>query len=135
MRRKNNKKWLLLAAGGGFIFLILSLVLIFRMMGKTVQLRSDGAGVKFVTEGEIITCVNIKGQFPYLSVVPRSAEKCTIDAEGNITEVYIIEAEFSLNQRNSMKLDIETSEEVTYKYILKFADRDVTILNGKEVEK
>lgn len=86
-------------------------------------------------EGETITCVYIKGQFPYLSVVPKLAEKRIKDAEGNVTEVYTIEAEFSLNQRNSMKLDIETTEEVTYKYILKFADRDVTILNGKEVKK
>lgn len=134
MSVKNRKKRILPIAGGGIILLVLCLFFILSMVGSTKQIRSDSAGVEFITDGEIITCVNIKGQFPYLSVVPKLAEYSKTDSEGNIAEIYTIEAEISLNTRNSMKLFIETSEEVTYTYILKFADKDITISNGKVLE-
>lgn len=116
------------------LLFVLCLFLIFCMEGNTKQLRSDNAGVEFITEGEIVTCVNIKGTFPYTSIVPKPATERKTDSEGNITEVYIIEAEISLNTQNTMKLYIDILEDATYTYILKFADKDIIISNGKVVE-
>ncbi len=116
------------------LLFVLCLFLIFCMEGNTKQLRSDSAGVEFITEGEIVTCVNIKGTFPYTSIVPKPATERKTDSEGNITEVYIIEAEISLNTQNTMKLYIDILEDATYTYILKFADKDIIISNGKVVE-
>lgn len=62
------------------------------------------------------------------------ADKRETDATGTITEIYTIEAEFSLNRQNSFKINILTSAEVNHTYILKFADKDITIVNGKVVE-
>ena len=56
------------------------------------------------------------------------------DSNGNITETYVIEAEISLNTKNTMKLYFERLEDATYTYILKFADKDIIISNGKVVE-
>lgn len=121
-------------AGGAVTALALGLLLVFNKEWKTVRLRSDSTGIEYVTQDGKITCVNINGQFPYLSIVPKSTERRETDSAGNITETYAIEAEFSLNHRNTMKLFIKTSNEVTYTYILKFADKDVTIKNGEVVE-
>lgn len=107
---------------------------LFYMKGNTKQLRSDSVGVKFTTEGEFVTCVNIKGTFPYMSIVPKLATERKTDLEGNITEVYIIEAKISLKTQNTMKLYMERLEDATYTYILKFADKDIIISNGKVVE-
>lgn len=131
---KNKKKRILIMTAGGIVFLILCFFTILCMTGVKTQLRSDSAGVEFVTDGEKITCVNITGQFPYFNIVATTPEERRIDSEGNITEVYTIEAEMSLSTAISMRLFIETSEDVTYTYILKFADKDVTISNGKVVE-
>lgn len=46
------------------ILLFVLCIFLFNMAGNTKQLRSDSAGVEFITEGEIVTCVNIKGTFP-----------------------------------------------------------------------
>ena len=46
----------------------------------------------------------------------------------------MIEAEISLNTKNTMKLYFERLEDATYTYILKFADKDIIISNGKVVE-
>lgn len=112
----------------------LCLFFVFHMVGKTKQLRSDSAGVEFVTEGKVVTCLNARGTLPYTSIVPRLAEERKTDSNGNITEVYVIEAEISLNTKNTMKLYFERLEDATYTYILKFADKDITISNGKVVE-
>lgn len=119
---------------GVMLLFVLCLFLFFGMAGRTKQLRSDSAGVEFKTEGEIITCVNIKGTFPYTSIVPKLAEERKTDSEGNITEVYVIEAELSLNTKNTMNLYFEKLENATYTYILKFADKDIIISNGQVVE-
>lgn len=116
------------------VFFILCLFVVFCMEGKTKQLRSDSSGVEFITEGEIVTCVNIKGTFPYTSIVPQNAEERKTDSEGNITEVYVIEAEISLKTQNTMKIYFERSEGVIHTYILKFADKDIIVSNGKMVE-
>jgi len=134
MNVRSKKNRIHFVASGGVVVLIFCLILGIHMANKTVPLRSDSKGVEFVTEGETITCVNIRGQFPYHSIVPDLAEELLTDAEGNVTEIYTIEAEFSLNRQVSMKLDIESSDEVIYTYILKFADRDVTIVDGKVME-
>jgi len=112
----------------------LCLFFMFHMVGKTKQLRSDSAGVEFVTEGEVVTCLNVRGTFPYTSIVPKLAEERKTDSNGNITETYVIEAEISLNTKNTMKLYFERLEDATYTYILKFADKDIIISNGKVVE-
>ncbi|MDD3338801.1 MAG: hypothetical protein PHS82_08100 [Lachnospiraceae bacterium] len=119
---------------GVMLLFVLCLFLFFCMADSTKQLRSDSAGVEFKTEGKIITCVNIKGTFPYTSIVPKLAEERKTDSEGNITEVYVIEAEFSLNTKNTMNLYFEKLENATYTYILKFADKDIIISNGQVVE-
>jgi hypothetical protein len=109
-------------------------VLCFVWWGKTKQLRSDSAGVEFVTEGDIVTCLNVRGTFPYTSIAPKLAKKSNTDTNGNVTEVYEMEAEISLNTKNTMKLYFERLEGATYTYILKFADKDIIITNGKVVE-
>lgn len=116
------------------LFFILCLFVVFCMEGNTKQLRSDSSGVEFITEGEIVTCVNIKGTFPYTSIVPKNAEERKTDSEGNITEVYVIEAEISLKTQNTMKIYFERLEGAAHTYILKFADKDIIVSNGKMVE-
>ena len=89
---------------GIMLLFALCLFFMFHMVGKTKQLRSDSAGVEFVTEGEVVTCLNVRGTFPYT------------------------------NAKNTMKLYFERLEDATYTYILKFADKDIIISNGKVVE-
>lgn len=131
---KNKKKRIFAMTAVGITIFILCFVVLFGVTGMKKQLRSDSAGVEFITDGEIITCVDIKGQFPYLYIALTTPEERKTDSEGNITEIYIIEAEISLRTAIGTRLYIETSEEATYTYILKFADKDVTISNGKVVE-
>lgn len=119
---------------GSMLLFALCLFFIFNMVGKTKQLRSDSAGVEFVTEGEVVTCVNVRGTFPYTSIVPKLAEERKTDSNGNITEVYVMEAEIALNTKNTMKLYFESLEGATYTYILKFSDKDIIITNGKVVD-
>lgn len=128
--KKKRKRFII----GVILFFVLCLFWVFCMEGNTKQLCSDSKGVEFITEGEIVTCVNIKGTFPYTSIVPKPAVERKTDSEGNITEVYIIQAEISLNTQNTMKLYFERLEGATYTYILKFADQDIIISNGKMVE-
>ena len=61
------------------------------------------------------------------------------DPAGNVTEkiyTYTMQAEpaFFGQSMVTMNLSIETSNEMTCTYILKFADKDVKIVNGKVVE-
>ena len=60
---------------GIMLLFALCLFFMFHMVGKTKQLRSDSAGVEFVTEGEVVTCLNVRGTFPYTSIVPKLAEE------------------------------------------------------------
>ena len=46
---------------GIMLLFALCLFFMFHMVGKTKQLRSDSAGVEFVTEGEVVTCLNVRG--------------------------------------------------------------------------
>lgn len=130
MTKKKRKCFII----GIMLFFVLCLFLLFCVEGNTKQLRSDSAEVEFITEGEIVTCVNIKGVFPYTSIVPKNAGERKTDSEGNITEIYVIEVEISLTSQNTMKLYCERLEDATYTYILKFADKDIIISNGKVVE-
>lgn len=50
------------------VIFVFCLIFIFYVSGKTVQLRSDGTKIEFLTEGENITCISIKGKSPYGSV-------------------------------------------------------------------
>lgn len=65
MTKKKRKRFIISV----MLLSVLCLFLIFCMEGNTKQLRSDSAGVEFITEGEIVTCVNIKGSFPYTSAL------------------------------------------------------------------
>lgn len=123
----------LILCGAAFIAAIY-MALVTGAMGKRVQLRSDCPGIEYVTEGETISCVVFRGPFPYQSIVPRLAEEKTTDEEGNRTEVYVIEAALSLNTGSCRKLYIQVSDEVDHTYVLRFADKDVKIVNGKLVE-
>lgn len=132
MSTKKKKRTLFIR--GIMLLFALCIFLCSIMVGKTTQLRSDSRGVEFVTEGGLVTCLNVKGTFPYTSIVAKDPEERRIDSNGDITEVYVIETKISLNTQNTMKLYFERSESATYTYILKFADKDVIISNGKVVE-
>lgn len=130
--RKHNKmhtKWIILMVCIILVILGFSLFL----APDKIALRSDSKGVEYVMEGETITRVYIRGQYPYNSIIPTAGNRVT-DAAGNITEIYTIEAEFLFHRRNGINLHIETSDEGVYTYILKFADKDVKIVNGKVVD-
>lgn len=132
MNGKNKKSWFIVCSG--FLVLFLCVTILVSRRNKTILLNYDSANIEFITTSNLITCITIRGQFPYQSILPKLADKRETDATGTITEIYTIEAEFSLNQQNSLKINIETSDEVIYIYILKFADKDITIVNGKVVE-
>ena len=109
------------------------------LLNHPIQLRSDSAGVEFVTEDGQITCVAVRGQFPYLQVNCPLENDYVQDPAGNVTEkiyTYTMQAEpaFFGQSMVTMNLSIETSNEMTCTYILKFADKDVKIVNGKVVE-
>ena len=60
-------------------------------------------------------------------------------AAGNVEEeiyIYTMQAEptFLGTGMMNLKIDVETSDEIIFTYILKFADKDVKITNGKVVE-
>lgn len=109
------------------------------LLNHPIQLRSDSAGVEFVTEEGQITCVAVRGQFPYVLVNCPMENDYVQDQAGNVTEkiyTYTMQAESAFFDQSmaTMKLNIEASNEMTYTYILKFADKDVKIVNGKVVE-
>lgn len=109
------------------------------LLNHPIQLRSDSAGIEFITEAGQVTCVAVRGKFPYVQVNCPVENDYIQDPAGNVTEkicTYTMQAEpaFLGQSMTAMKLNIETSDEITYSYILKFADKDVTIVNGKVVE-
>lgn len=138
-QKSNTRKKIIYAIAGVVTVLIICGIVGIALLNHTVQIRSDSAGVTFEMDDDRITCVSIKGQFPYLRVTCPFEEDFVQDAEGNVIETirtYTMEAEPFVIGKSvlSMNLNIEASNGMTYTYILKFADKDVTIVNGKVVE-
>lgn len=135
---KHTKKAKSLYIVGSIVLIILlCVVLTVTFVDKTIHLRSDSPAVEFVTEGDAVNCVNIYGKFPYRNIIPTLDENVVQDENGNVVEetrTYTLEAAFSLLLAGNMKIDIETSDDVTYTYILKFADRDITIVDGRIIK-
>ena len=133
MKNRKWKKRIILTSGGIAAALLLCLLL----LPSTIRIRSDSSGVTFVRDGERVTEVDINGPFPYGLAVSSLVEKVVRDDEGKVTEeiqTYTMEAGFSLRRRTSAKIYIEVPEKGDRTYILKFADADVTITNGKVVD-
>ena len=114
-------------------FISLAAVLFF--LSGARQIRSDSPGVEWIREEGRITQVVIDGQFPYCNIIPAVTEESIRDSEGNVTAItrtYAFEAGFSLRMRGTYNIDMESASDIAYTYILKFADRDVVIENGRE---
>ena len=125
--------------GGIAAVIILCGAVAIMLLNHPVQLRSDSAGIEFVTEAGQVTCIAVRGKFPYVQVNCPVENDYVQDPAGNVTEkicTYTMQAEpaFFGQSMTTMKLNIETSSEMTYTYILKFVDKDVKIVNGKVVE-
>lgn len=129
------------------IFVMCSIAVIFvlccvtavLLLNHPVLICSDAGGVEFVTEEDRITYVSVRGQYPYLRVVCPLDKEVVQDAAGNVEEeiyIYTMQAEptFLGTGMMNLKIDVETSDEIIFTYILKFADKDVKITNGKVVE-
>ena len=115
------------------VFISLAAVLFF--LGGSRQIRSDSPGVEWIQEEGRITQVVIDGQFPYCNIIPAVTEESIRDSGGNVTAItrtYAFETGFSLRMRGTYKIDMESASDIAYTYILKFADRDVVIENGRE---
>ena len=100
-------------------------------------IKSDSPGVEWIREGERVVQVKIEGRFPYCFIIPEVKEDIVRDSQGNTvseTRIYTFSAEFSLNRKGTYKIDIDSAEDVNFKYVLKFEDKDVVIENGKVVE-
>lgn len=79
----------------------------------------------------------IDGQFPYSNIIPAVTEESIRDSGGNVTAItrtYTFEAGFSLRTRGTYKIEMESASDIAYTYILKSADRDVVIENGREAK-
>ena len=130
--RRNN---LLVKVGAAAI--ILCLIIAAVLMNKTIQIRSDSAMVEIMTEGDFVTDVNIHGQFPYRYINPVLDKSVVRDSAGKIVQeirTYTLGAELAWNMQTDMKIAIETADDIEYIYNFKFADKDITIVNGKVVE-
>ncbi|MDE7178001.1 MAG: hypothetical protein K2O59_09310 [Lachnospiraceae bacterium] len=138
-KTKSLRKKILCSLGGIAALLILCGVIMIRLSDHPIQLRSDSPGVEFVTENGQITYVTVRGQFPYERVICPLENSDMQDSSGRVTEkisTYKMQAEASFFGQSmvTMRLKIETTDEMTHTYILKFADKDVKIVNGKVVE-
>lgn len=136
-RKKQEVNQLKLVVISGGAVVLLCLVLIVMCKNKTIQIRSDSAGVEFVTEDNNVSEVTVCGRLPYGLVVPSLEESSVTDTNGKVIEqirTYTLEAEISLHLQGKMKINIETSNDVIQTYILKFANGEITIKNGKVVE-
>jgi len=92
--------------GGVTVAIVLCVVLAIGFMNdRTIMLRSNAKTVNFITEGDTITCVSVG----------------------------TIEAAFSLTFGNSINVYIEVSDDIMHTYVFRFADKDITILDGKIV--
>ncbi|MBU9737669.1 hypothetical protein [Diplocloster agilis] len=129
-----NKRFLIAAAG--LAVMILGLCLIF-LLSKASGIRSDSSGVVFITEGGTVKEVTIDGHFPFRNVIPTLEESTVRGIDGTVIEeikTYTLEDEFSPTMQGTMKIYIETADDMTKTYVLKFADRDITITDGRVVE-
>ena len=129
-RKRGGRKdaWIL-----AVVFISLAAVLFF--LSGARQIRSDSPGVEWIREEGRITQVVIDGQFPYCNIIPAVTEESIRDSGGTVTAItrtYAFEAGFSLRMRGTYKIDMESASDIAYTYILKFADRDVVIENGRE---
>ncbi|WP_455618448.1 hypothetical protein [Eisenbergiella sp.] len=134
--RQGRKKGAWRAVRIGIAVLIFLAIVLFFLNGAR-RLRSDSPGVEWNQEDGRITRVIIDGQFPYCNIIPDVTEKSIVDSEGNVTELtrtYAFDAGFSLRMQGTYKIDIEAADDIVFTYILKFADRDVVIKNGREAE-
>ena len=107
------------------------------ILSRTIPIRSDASSVELVMEGDTVRYVNIDAPFPYNTVVPTLEQDFKQDEQGNIvseTRTYTLEASFVFMGAGNMKIDIEKAEGVSYTTILRFADRTVTMVDGKIVE-
>ena len=59
---------------GIMLLFALCLFFMFHMVGKTKQLRSDSAGVEFVTEGEAVTCLELSPTRLLFRNLPKNAK-------------------------------------------------------------
>jgi hypothetical protein len=140
MARKNENSKLkkrLIILGGIVLAAILCIALTISFIDKTIHLRSDSPAVEFVTDGDTVICVNVYGRFPYRNIIPTLNENIVQDENGNVVEetrTYTLEAAFSLQLVGTMKIDIEATEDITYIYILNFADKTITIVDGKMID-
>jgi hypothetical protein len=119
--------------------LILCCVAVALLPKEPVQLPSDSPGIEFVMEEDRVTCIEIRGQFPYLRIIcPLGYDEVQDEANHVVEKIYTYtmqaEPAFFGQSMTSMKLNVEVSDEVICTYILKFADKDVKIVNGKVVE-
>ena len=138
-KSKGLRKKILCILGGIAVLLILYGVIAVCLSDHPIQLRSDSPGVEFVTENGLITSVAVRGQFPYVRVLCPLENSYMQDSSGSVIEkisTYKMQAEPSFFGQSmvTMRLNIETPNEMTRTYILKFADKDVKIVNGKVVE-
>ena len=136
--KKSRKKSIFVMCSIAVIF-VLCCVTAVLLLNHPVLICSDAGGVEFVTEEDRITYVSVRGQYPYLRVVCPLDKEVVQDAAGNVEEeiyIYTMQAEptFLGSGMMNLKIDVETSDEIIFTYILKFADKDVKITNGKVVE-
>lgn len=133
METKNRKYGILIIIVGAFIVFLLYMFFV----PNTLMLKSDDDGVEFIYKDHTITDVIVDGPFLYGVITSYPQEEIIRDANGNVIEkiqTYNMEATFSIRQRMNMKVNIETSKDIIYTYVFKFADKDVTITNGKVVK-
>lgn len=132
MKNKKQKKMVFILWGFALAF-----ILYLFFVPKTIQIRSNAHGVNFVTNKELITDVEITAPFLY-SLIPCDPKEHLIrDLDGTVTEIiqtYKIEAKLSFQHKNSMKIHFDINDTITHTYILKFADKDITITNGEAVK-
>lgn len=127
-----TKKLIEISSVGVILFFMLGILI---MANRTIAIHSDSSGVKFVTDGERISEITIQGPFPYNSIVPDSEKRILTDAGGRITgeiETYNLKAEFSWFMCQNLKIKVEISKDFTHTYILNFADKVITIVDGRE---
>lgn len=134
--RWKRKKGVWRTAGIWAAVLIFLAAVLFFLNGAR-RIRSDSTGVEWIQEEGRITQVIIDGQFPYCNIIPFVTENSIMDSGGNVTALtrtYTFDAGFSLRMQGTYKIDIESADDTVFTYILKFADRDVVIKNGREAE-
>lgn len=137
INKRNKWKKRYLITSGVVLGVILCIALSLSFIDKTIHLRSDSPAVEFVTDEDTVACVNIDGRFPYRHIIATLDKDIGRDKNGKIAEetrTYKLEAAFSLFLQGSMHIDIETSDEIAYTYILVFSDKTITITDGKVID-